>query len=405
MAAVLTPARAAALRRPGWFSLIGPAFAVSIGYVDPGNWASDLAAGGYGFRLLWVILAANAIAIVLQIAVTRVTIATGSDLATLIATRWTRYRVAFWATFQGAIIATDLAEFTGIVLGLQLLFHLALGPSVAIGLAIVCALLMVTSRRLRLFEAAMFAAIGAIGLAFVWLIGVLRPDPGTVAAGAVIPAIPDAAALLIVVAIIGATVMPHNLFLHSWLVRRRVEDFADKRACERFFTRETIVALNLAALINGAILIVGASLHGGINASIGSAFAALSPHGNLNLAQLFGAALLISGIAASATATLSGDSIVAAFSPVRIPAALRRAVAVLPAAALLLYKVDATMLLLWSQTALCLILPVALVPLLAILYRTEVASGRINSRRFFALCTAATALCIILDATLLVQSI
>jgi len=392
------------LRRPGWLALIGPAFAVSIGYVDPGNWASDLAAGGYGFRLLWVILVANAIAVVLQIAVTRVTIATGQDLATLIANRWPRFRMAFWATFQGAVIATDLAEFTGIVLGLQLLFHLALGPSVGIGLGIVWLLLMITGRRLRLFEAAMLAAIGAIGLAYVWLLGVLQPNIGAVAQGAVVPVIPDSAALLIVVAIVGATVMPHNLFLHSWLVRRRVEDFGDRRACERFFTRETIVALNLAAFVNGAILIVGASLHGG-NGSIDGAFAALAPHGGVNLSQLFGAALLISGIAASATATLSGDSIVAAFSPVRIPAALRRAVAVFPAAALLLVKVDATMLLLWSQTALCLILPIALVPLLAILYRTEVARGRLASRRFFAICTAATALCIILDAVLLVQTI
>jgi manganese transport protein len=403
--AVLAPAaRAAALRRPGWLALIGPAFAVSIGYVDPGNWASDLAAGGYGFRLLWVILAANAIAVVLQIAVTRVTIATGDDLATLIAARWPRWRPAFWTAFQSAVVATDLAEFTGIVLGLQLLFNLALGPSVALGLGIVWLLLAVTGRRLRLFETAMLAAIGGIAAVFVWLIGVLRPDPGAVAQGAVVPVIPDAAALLIVVAIIGATVMPHNLFLHSWLVRRRVAAFSDRRACERFFTRETIVALNLAALINGAILIVGASLHG-VTGSIGSAFAALAPHGGMQLSQLFGAALLVSGVAASATATLSGDSIVTALSPVRFPAAARRAIAVFPAAALLLAKVDATLLLLWSQTALCLLLPIALVPLLAILYRTEVVRGRVNSRHFFALCSAATAVCVVLDAVLLVQSL
>lgn len=403
--AVLAPAaRAAALRRPGWLALIGPAFAVSIGYVDPGNWASDLAAGAYGFRLLWVIVAANAIAVVLQVAVTRVTIATGDDLATLIATRWPRWRPAFWAAFQSAVVATDLAEFTGIVLGLQLLFHLSLAWSVGIGLAVVWLLLAVTTRRLRLFEAAMLAAIGAIALAYVWLIGVLRPDPGAVMQGAVVPVIPDAAALLVAVAIIGATVMPHNLFLHSWLVRRRVAAFGDRNACEKFFTRETIVALNLAALINGAILIVGASLHGG-NGSINGAFAALGPHGGVDLSQLFGAALLVSGIAASATATISGDSIVAAFSPVRIPAALRRAVAVFPTAALLLAKVDATLLLLWSQTALCLLLPVALVPLLAILYRTEVARGRVDGRRFFAVCAGATALCIALDVVLLVQSI
>src|ERR1700676_2688931 len=117
--AVLSPAIRGALRRPGWLALLRPAFAVSLGYVDPGNWASDLAAGAYGFKLLWVILGANAIAIVLQVAVTRVTIATGEDLATLIARRWQRFKAAFLVVFQGAIIATDLAEFTGIVLGLQ----------------------------------------------------------------------------------------------------------------------------------------------------------------------------------------------------------------------------------------------------------------------------------------------
>jgi manganese transport protein len=402
--AVLTPARAAALRRPSWLALVGPAFAVSIGYIDPGNWASDLAAGAYGYRLLWVILAANAIAVVLQIAVTRVTIATGEDLATLIARRWTRFRFAFWGAFQGAVIATDLAEFTGIVLGLQLLFHLALAPSVAIGLGIVWALLAATGRRLRLFEIAMLASVATIALAYLNLIGVLRPDPRAVVQGTLTPTIPDPAALLIVVAIIGATVMPHNLFLHSWLVKRRCEGLGDRRACERFFTRETVIALNLAALINGAILIVGASLHGRTG-TIDAAFAALAPLGGVNLSQLFGAALLLSGIAASATATISGDSIVAAFSPVRLPAALRRAVAVFPAAGLLLVRVDPTQLLLWSQTALCLILPIALVPLLAILYRTEVSARRNRARRFFALCAAATALCVALDLTLLYQSI
>ena len=402
--AVLTPARAL-LRRPGWFALLGPAFAVSIGYIDPGNWASDLAAGAYRFSLLWVILAANGIAIVLQVAVTRVTIATGEDLASLISQRWPRYRSAFWFAFQGAVIATDLAEFTGIVLGLQLLFRLSIGWSVGIGLGIVWCLLLVTSKRLRLFEAAMLAAIGAIAFVFLDLIGVVRPDPAAVAQGAFLPSIPDAAAIVIIVAIIGATVMPHNLFLHSWLVKRRCESLGagDRRERERFFTRETIVALNVAALLNAAILIVGASLrnHPG---SIGDAFAALAPLGGINLPQLFGAALLISGIAASATATLSGDSIVAAFSPVRIPAAVRRGIAVLPAAGLLLWHVDPTALLLWSQTGLCLILPVALIPLLAILHRVETTSQRAGRHRFFTVCALATVLCVALDVTLLAQT-
>jgi manganese transport protein len=403
--AVLSPARLG-LRRPGWLALLGPAFAVSIGYIDPGNWASDLAAGAYGFRLLWVVLAANAIAIVLQVAVTRVTIASGEDLATLIARRWKRFSGAFLVAFQGAIVATDLAEFTGIVLGMQLLFHLSLAWSIGIGLAIVWSLLIVTGSRLRLFQAAMLAAVAGIALAFVQLIGVVKPEAAAVAQGALLPTVPDAAAVVIIVAIIGATVMPHNLFLHSWLVKRRCEnlDADERRACEKFFTRETIIALNIAALINGAILIVGASLHGH-PASIGDAFAALTPAGGINISQLFGAALLISGIAASATATMSGDAIVGAFSPIPIPAAARRAIAVFPAAGLLLAHVDPTALLLWSQMGLCLILPVALVPLLAILYRSEVAAGRPAARRFFAVCSVATGLCIALDLTMLIQSL
>lgn len=308
--------------------------------------------------------------------------------------------------FQGAVVVTDLAEFTGIVLGLQLLFQFSIGWSVGLGLGIVWCLLLVTSRRLRLFEAAMLAAIGAIAVVFLDLIGIVRPDAAAVAQGALLPSIPDAGAILIIVAIIGATVMPHNLFLHSWLVKQRCESLGegDRRARERFFTRETIVALNIAALLNAAILIVGASLHGHPT-SIGDAFAALAPLGGINVPQLFGAALLISGIAASATATLSGDSIVAAFSPVRIPAPVRRAVAVFPAAGLLLWHVDPTMLLIWSQTGLCLILPIALIPLLAILHKTEAASPRSDRRRFFTMCAVATALCVALDVTLLAQTL
>src|SRR6202051_1113215 len=112
--------------RSRWFRLLGPAFVVSIGYVDPGNWATDLGAGVYGYRLLWVVLVASAIAIVLQLAVSELTIATGQDLATLISRRWPRCSTMFWAIFQGAAVATDVAEFSGIVLGVELLFHLSL---------------------------------------------------------------------------------------------------------------------------------------------------------------------------------------------------------------------------------------------------------------------------------------
>jgi manganese transport protein len=397
---ILTPARGriAAPAFPGWLRLAGPAIAVSIGYVDPGNWASDIAAGAYGFRLLWTIIAANAMAIVLQLAVSRITTATGEDLAALIARRWPRCAPFGWVLFQGAVMATDVAEFTGIVLGAQLLFGIPTMWSVFFGLVVVATILGVNGRGLRLFYTAMVAAVAAIAAILLKLVGVVGPDAAAVARGALIPAIPDSAALLIVVSIVGATIMPHNLFLHSALVRRRLAESSPalRLQARRFFDWETIVALNLAAVVNAAILIVGASLSAHPT-TIGEAFAALRPAAGVDAAALFGAALLISGIAASATATLSGDAICGALAPIRFPTPLRRAIAIGPAAVLLLLGANATALLLWSQVALCLVLPVAVVPVVVLLYRIE-------RRYFFAAAVAASAICVALDVTLLWQS-
>jgi len=403
---VLNPARLGAPAFPGWIRLAGPAIAVSIGYVDPGNWASDIAAGAYGFRLLWSILAANAIAIVLQLAVSRVTIATGEDLATLIARRWPRCAPFGWVLFQGAVMATDVAEFTGIVLGAQLLFGLPASWSVLFGIVVVATILGVNQRGLRLFYAAMVAAVAAIGTILLKLVGVVGPDPGAVTRGALVPGIPDAAALIVIVSIVGATVMPHNLFLHSALVRKRLTEVPiEQRArAGRFFDWETVVALNIAAVVNGAILIVGASLSAHPT-TIGEAFAALRPAAGVNSATLFGAALLISGIAASATATLSGDAICGALAPFRFPTPLRRAIAIAPAAVLLVLGANATALLLWSQVALCLVLPAAIFPVVVLLYGVE--RRRVVWLRrhgFFATAVAASALCVALDVTLLWQS-
>jgi manganese transport protein len=267
-------------------------------------------------------------------------------------------------------------------------------------------LLCVKRGRLRLFDLAMIAVLGCVSIAYCTLLYAVHPNLLAVTRGTFVPTIPDRGAVLVIVAIIGATVMPHNLFLHSALVKKRLESVPKHTwpRTGRFFARETWVALNIAAFINGAILIVGASLHGGPT-TITAAFAELRPLGNLDSSAIFGAALLLSGIAASTTATLTGDVIFGAFASIRVPLVLRRAITVLPAAALLLGGADGTSLLLWSQTALCLVLPFALVPLLALLYATERdAHGHLN-RGFFAVCVAACAVCAALDVTLLWQSL
>ncbi|MBC5815782.1 MAG: Nramp family divalent metal transporter, partial [Candidatus Eremiobacteraeota bacterium] len=355
------------------------------------------------YRLLWVVVAANAIAIVLQVAVSLVTAATGSNLATLIAQRWPRLSPAFWAIFQGAAMATDVAEFSGIVLGVELLFHLSLLASVAIGLIIIAAVLACTDRRSKALEYGLIGAVALISIGCLYQIPLLHPIWSAVALGAITPRVPDAGALVLVIGIIGATVMPHNLFLHSSLIEKNYEncDPLERRRRHSFFTKETFVALNVAALINGGILIVGAALHGA-DGSMQHAFASLLPLGG-GAAVIFGGALLISGVAASTTATVSGDYIFAAFSPVKISSAVRRAVTIVPAAIVIASGISITNLLVWSQVALAFVLPVVLVPLVLIMLSMRGKGLAAIGYRLTGLVAGVSFLCAGFDAVMIVQ--
>ena len=394
------------LRLPSWLPFIGPAVAVSIGYVDPGNWASDLAAGTFGCTLLWVVVLSNVIAIVVQIAVTRVTLAYGSDLGTLINGRWPRARHAFWATFQCAAIATDVAEFAGIVLGTQLLFALSAPIATGIGLLIIFGLLTLLARKsMRVLDFIFGLVLLAVGVIFVKLAITSHIPAAEILRGAIVPSVPGAAAIFIIVAVIGATVMPHNLFLHSTLVAKRVkhETASTQRSLRNIFAIETQVTLTLAMLVNIAIVIVGVSLHGR-GATIQSAFGALRYLGAHDGSFLFGTGLLASAFAATLTSTLAGDYIYRSFGGVKVSAFTRRAVTVVPAALVLGCGADATSLLLFSQVALCLTLPIVLIPLVLLLRSCEGAStGR--GRRFVHFTTAAAATCVAVDLVFLITSI
>jgi len=396
--------------RPGspkakWWTLLGPAFAVSIGYIDPGNWATDLAAGAFGFRLLWVIILANLIAVALQVAVVRLAVLTNEDLASAIARRWPRARPSLWLVFQSSAIATDLAEFTGIVLGIQMLMHWSTIASVATGFAIVGLILSLGGRRSKVLEAILLITIGVVALVFAYQVYVLHPSAAAVAAGT-IPQIPNMSALIVLVGIIGATVMPHNLFLHSALVLKHCEscDEGERTERARFFFKETLIALNVAALINGSILVVGASLHGA-SESIQVAFQALLGVAGGTGAIMFGAALLLTGIAASTTATLSGDYIFKAFSPWSVSPLVRRALTLTPSGALLLAGVSATSLLVWSQVALALMLPVVVVPLVLELRHAYRSRGLPLTGPIYLGALSAAVPCIAFDVVLVIQPI
>ena len=349
MSVALTPTIKASHARqrrsaPPWLALAGPAFVVSIGYIDPGNWATDLAAGA-------------------------------------LATTTTQRRA-------------------------QLLFHCTVAVSVLVGLAGVTLLFCLSARSLKRLDRALIAIVVLIALAYIYQIRLLSPSLEPIIKGALIPNIPERGALVIIVGMIGATVMPHNLFLHSALIAKACQGLpvAEREQRGRFSARETLVALNVAMLINAGILIVGAALRGA-DGSIAVAFGGLVPLAGAGAALAFGAALLLSGLAASTTATLSGDYIFEAFSPVRIPTFFRRALTLLPAAAFLLAGANPMNLLNWSQVALALVLPTVIVPIILLTRQTRFNCTPFVARRALALSIAAAVVCIGFDGVLLVQSL
>jgi manganese transport protein len=385
----------------GWRALLGPAFAVSIGYIDPGNWATDLAASAYGYRLLWVVLTASIIALILQISSAQLAIVTGDDLASLISRRWPKMAVWLGALFELAIIATDVAEFAGIVVGLRLLFHLPIAVAALLAIAAVAAIFLFNAGRLRRLELVLMLMLCIVSAALIWEIECFRPPLAAVAAGALFPQMPDRAAMLIAIGLIGATVMPHNLFLHSALVKEkcRGESTAVRARRARFFTVETLVALAIATIINAAILIVAVAANPR-SSSFASFYAAIHSHAGAIAAIVLGLGLTISGLASSVAATLSSDYVVAAFSPFSIRPIVRRAIGALPAGAVLIAGVNPIALMLWSQAVLALILPSVIVPMLMIMASRKIRLAHFSKKWLTALALASV-VSIVFDGVLI----
>lgn len=380
----------------------GPAFAVSIGYVDPGNWATDLAAGRYGTALLWSVVLAGAMAIVVQVLVVRLTVATGASFGAMIARTWPKQRIAFFLISQGAAMATDLAEFTGIVVGLQLLFRMDRVPAAALAVAIVVLLLAVGNAGLRRLEVVLMAVLAIIAVGYVYEVSLFHPAAFVVLHDAFVPRIPQPAALTIVVGIIGATVMPHNLFLHSTFIMDRAGSNGWKSTATtiRGFSGETLVALAIATVVNAAILIVGASI-GAAGGSIQGAYHTIAPVAGAAAAGVFGATLLCSGVAASTTATIAGDAIVKDLSPMQVARGVRRAVTLCPAVLLILAGANASALLIWSQVALTIALPAAVIPLVVLSARRDIMKHFTPSPALLSAAAITAALCILFGAALL----
>jgi manganese transport protein len=358
----------------------GPGYLVSVGYMDPGNWATDLAGGAqFGYRLLSVILISNLMAVLMQSLCVRLGVATGRDLAQACHDYYSpRVSFCLWVLCEIAIVACDLAELLGSAIALQLLFNIPLAWGVCIMTLDVVALLLLQKQGFRYIEALVICLVATIGACFALEVMFARPDLGGVLLGYVPKPeiLQNPAMLYIAIGILGATVMPHNLYLHSSIVQTRDWQPTSEKKWEaiKFCTIDSTVALTFALFINSAILIVSAAtFHFSGNqdvAEIQDAYKLLSPLLGVSAASaIFAVALLASGQSSTLTATLAGQIVMEGFLQLRIPPWLRRLVtrltAVIPALICILVFGEKSTgnLLVFSQVILSLQLPFAVFPL------------------------------------------
>ena len=376
--AVWIPAEGSGLRQ--FWRVLGPGYLVAVGYMDPGNWATDLAAGSrYGYRLLWVVAVSSLMAMLLQSLCCRLGIATGLDLAQACRQLLPkRMRLPLWLLAEAAIVACDLAELLGSAIALQLLLGLPLPWGVALTALDTLLLLLLQRWGLRYLEALVIALVALVGGCFAVELTLLQPSWPAVLQGFVpqLSSLRDGGQLYLAAGILGATVMPHNLYLHSSLVKTRqwAPQPGARQLALRYSILDTLVALGLAFLVNAAILVLaGGSFHGREGAAVtelGQAFHLLTPVLGTSVASvLFGVALLASGQSSTLTATLAGQVVMEGFLNIRLPdwqrRLLTRGLALIPAmvTVIVLGDLGINHLLVLSQVLLSLQLPFAAIPL------------------------------------------
>ena len=367
-----------------WLGFAGPGFMVSVGYMDPGNWGTDLAGGSqFGYALLWVILASNLMAIFLQILCARLGIVTGRDLAQSCRDYYPKpVAIALWLLCEVAIIACDLAEVVGSAVALNLLLGIPLVWGVLVTGLDVLLLLLLINLGFRKIEAVVIALVTTIAACFAYTIWLAKPNWSAVALGAVTPSIPNTAALLVALGILGATVMPHNLYLHSSIVQTRAfgSGKRDVKAALAFNTVDTVLALGAAFFVNAAILVLAAAVFwrsGMVVTELQDAHQLLRPALGGVAATAFAVALLASGQSSTITGTLAGQIVMEGFLRVRIAPWLRRlitrGIAIVPALIVISATggKDTVELLVVSQVVLSMQLPFAIFPLMMVTSNRE----------------------------------
>ncbi|MGX1097075.1 manganese transport protein [Amorphus sp. MBR-141] len=366
--------------RPAWWRFFGPAFIISIGYFDPGNWATDLQAGSqFGYTLLWVLSLSCLIGALVQNLCSKLGIATGKDLAQHCADRFPPWAARiFFVSAVLSMMATDLAEIIGVAVALHLLFAIPMWAGAIITAVDVFLILLLNRWSFRAIETVFLVFLTSVSSMYVIELFMSDPDYGAVARDSILPSadILDASALFIAVGIIGATIMPHNLYLHSHLAISRVrEGLASPRTLYRWSLWDTNISLTFAWFVNAAILIVAAAVFhpiymktGTVIESFDDAYKTLVPILSQGAGLIFAIALLVAGVASSTSATLAGQVVFEGFlkMPNVSPFLIRlgtRSVTMAPALVAIFMNAPPVEILVWSQVVLSLQLPFAMLPL------------------------------------------
>jgi manganese transport protein len=375
-------------RRPSaYLAFAGPAVVVSIAYIDPGNFATNIQAGAkYGYGLLWVVLLGNLIAMLFQALSAKLGIVTGRNLAEMCRERFPWPIVwAMWIVSEFAAMATDLAEFLGGAIGLSLLFNMPLLAGMVVTGVVTYGILMFERSGFRALELIIGSMVAIIGLCYLIEMFIAPVDWSSAAIHTILPQIADAEALLLAVGIIGATVMPHAVYLHSGLTQGRtpVHSAEERRMVLRFSNREVVIALTVAGMINMAmVMMASGAFHAGHPevAQIETAYHTLTPLLGVWAAGVFLLSLIASGIASSTVGTMAGQLIMQGFVGFRIPIWLRRLVTMVPAFVVVGLGANATNALVVSQVVLSIALPLPMIALLIFTGRSDIMGQFTNGR-------------------------
>jgi manganese transport protein len=389
----------------------GPAVIASIAYVDPGNFATNIQAGArYGYGLLWVVLLANLIAMLFQALSAKLGIVTGRNLAEMCRQQFSPPVVwAMWVVSEIAAMATDLAEFLGGAIGLSLLFQMPLFAGMVVTGVLTYGLLLCERFGFRPIELIIGSMVSIIALCYIAEVFIAPVDWISAAIHTVTPQIADAEALLLAVGIIGATVMPHAVYLHSGLTQGRlpVRNDTERRKVLRFSNQEVIVALAVAGLVNMAmVMMASAAFHAGHPdvAEIQTAYHILTPLLGVGAAGVFLLSLIASGISSSTVGTMAGQMIMQGFIGFRIPIWVRRLVTMVPAFVVVAMGVNATDALVLSQVVLSIALPLPMISLLIFTRRPDIMGEFVNGRLTQVAAMFGAAVVLLLNIILVVQS-